>query len=438
MNRRRSHPNAQSGSFRRTTLTLFICAALAAVMLFPSMAYAQVWEELGPSGGSFIDVVTDPADADKLTAVTSFPSPCAAYGSNDGGETWFKKGDVPDSFLRDVYSHDHMSIYGVAFDTLYVTHNGGYTWDTIPRPSNSGDFMDVCVDPTDTDRIYVSAYQSGANACLKMNITSDGGDTWTTVTIDNEFHFPRELAISQSNPDVLYICGYKKVGSIYSGFVFKTADGGATWTNLSTVLEPNPVGKYFYGLAIDPSDENNVYTADAAIYRTNDGGATWAKNNVKDYDIDRMAVDPSDGNTIYATSETDVHISNDKGVTWSTMTRVVKGAPQSLHVATAMPSHVFAASTLEDGGMWQSKDSGATWQDIASNVSSNCIASIAVAPSQPETVIIDIEGASWLLASYESGLNWEDLVYPDGCSGTMSHVVIHPDDPDTIVGLEPG
>jgi photosystem II stability/assembly factor-like uncharacterized protein len=156
-----------------------------------------------------------------------------------------------------------------------------------------------------------------------------------------------DIAIDPSNPDVVWVgtgeANIFRSSSAGCG-VFKTTDGGETWTNLGlggTHTVPR--------IRINPDDTDIVYVAagghewtrnpERGLFRTTDGGATWEKILYVDDEtgVNDIVLDPSDPDTIYAT-------------TWQ-RTRLKWSDPRVL------PHH-------ENSGVWKSTDGGATWNEI--------------------------------------------------------------------------
>jgi photosystem II stability/assembly factor-like uncharacterized protein len=407
-------------------------------LLFPSLAIAQDWEVLGPSGGSFLGSVSDPADANVINAVTTYPSLSAAYGSTDGGQSWTKKGDIPYPYLYDFCAYDMSNLYAIGYNSCYISTDGGDTWATKTIPSAMGYPYTICVHPTDPDKIFVGAYYYSAGSYkLHVVLSSDGGDTWVkNVLASGVYHYPADIAISQSNPDVLYLCGYRQMTGGYGGYLYRCDDGGARWYDYTTSVEPTPLNNDFYCVAIDPTDENNVYVSGKALYSSNDSGSTWAKDISHTFNLESLAVDPVNPLNVYGASPSSVFVSKDGAGTWTQHTGVVAGYPAHIEVAPASNSTVYFASTY--GGLFKTTDGGTTWGVAHEGMYTVTIASIAVAPSQPETVIADVASASRLVASCDCGDNWSDIIYPQGCSGTISELLIKSDNPNEIIALEAG
>jgi len=141
--------------------------------------------------------------------------------------------------------------------------------------------------------------------------TVDGGTTWTPVS-DAFFHTYSvgAVAVSASNPDIVYVgMGESELrGNIIQGDgVYKSTDGGATWIHLG--LE-NTLA--ISRVRVDPSDPQLVYVAafgdpygrnsNRGVFRSNDGGKTWKKILFRDdkTGAEDLIIDPNNPKILYA------------------------------------------------------------------------------------------------------------------------------------------
>lgn len=219
------------------------------------------------------------------------------YKSEDGGTTWEVKGlpDIGSISKIALDPNDDNTIFvggmGPLFrnDTnrgVYRSIDGGDTWEQKLFVSDSTGIIDMAIHPTNGDIVYAASwerirrpqYRQYGGETSRIYRTSDGGENWTELTNglpSNPSDKGRiSIAISQSNPNVLYARYTNALGSIQG--VYRTADGGDTWSAMNAA-PLNNVGFHwwFRGIEIDPTDENIIYNVDFVVQKSLDGGATW-------------------------------------------------------------------------------------------------------------------------------------------------------------------
>ena len=226
------------------------------------------------------------------------------------------------------------SKYGIG---LLKSTDGGATWSVIPGPpdhSGLGAFVRraisrIVVDPTDANTVYLTVTDFAANG-LGGNTgvwkTADGGSTWTNTTAAaglDSFQPYSDLVIDPTvdpaahHPLTLYTAIGDYGGSTANG-IYKTTDGGTTWTQLTTGLPTTNAGRI--ALALAPSSPQTLYAsisddgstggnfgALVGLYKTTDGGATWAQiSGVPNYLGGQgwydnvVVVSPTNPNTVFA------------------------------------------------------------------------------------------------------------------------------------------
>lgn len=163
------------------------------------------------------------------------------------------------------------------------------------------------------------------------------------------------LSIDPTTPTTLY-------ASMNTG-VFKSTDGGATWTASSQGLGEASVLK----LVIDPTTSTTLYAVagSSGLFKSTDGGAHWAivlpgSSNVP---LLSLAIDPQTTTTLYVgTNGNGILKSTDGGMTWTALTssfptsesRVVR----VVGIDPLTPTTLYAGT---NGGLFKSTDSGVTW-----------------------------------------------------------------------------
>ncbi|MBL8513261.1 MAG: hypothetical protein JNJ55_04655, partial [Betaproteobacteria bacterium] len=263
----------------------------------------------------------------------------------------------------------------------------------------------IVIDPRNANRIYIGAATGG------VWLTEDAGQSFRPLTETLPNLAIGSLAMSPANPDVLYA----GTGENFAGFagmgIFRSANGGQTWTFLtgtSTDANVNALAAEWGAvnrIVISPANPNLILAAAAtvastrrgSIMRSSDGGTTWTR-------IPLAAGTVAAGtNTNYGNAATPV--------------------PMDIQFDPGNPNNVLAGTA--NGHMYYSRDAGATWIQTAPLVmqlkgrSTSARAEIAWARSRPNLVYISFDntpdatgarGEVW--KSEDGGVNWTFLSAP--------------------------
>ncbi|MYE35306.1 MAG: glycosyl hydrolase [Gemmatimonadales bacterium] len=202
-------------------------------------------------------------------------------------------------------------------DGVYRSDDAGKTWRHLGLADTHA-IGRIRIHPTDPDRAYVAAlgHPFGPNPERGVFRTTDGGDTWEKVLFRDERTGAVDLVLDPSDPGVLYATlwqVYRKPWRLWSGGegsgIFKSTDGGDTWTELtrSPGLPDGVLGKIT--IAVSGADPDRVWANLEAerggLYRSDDGGLTWTfVNGHRDiwqraFYFQRLVADPVDRNTLY-------------------------------------------------------------------------------------------------------------------------------------------
>lgn len=418
-------------------LFFLLTIIVLSLMIFPLAAFCDSWQPIGPEGGNFIFSMTNPLNANEVTVITTSPSPSNVYRSTDGGISWNKIGEIPSSYITDVSAFDFSTIYAITSSRCYRSIDSGESWTVASLPSSTGWAYRICADPTDSSKVYAAGYFSDYQSYpytynMVFFKSIDGGLSWSTSSffIFDAF-YPYDMAISKSNPSVMYVSGYKEVSNDYFGALLQTIDGGSTWTDISSSVNTDSFS-FLECVAIDPTDENKVYVGGNDFYRSVREGRgrelSWERSStrINCYAID---IDPVEPSRIYAAGYQCISVSTDYGQTWITYRGCTQNIVQHIEVAPANPYRIYASSNT---GLYRSQDSGVTWSPAHEGIYAARITALAAAPS---TVIVQNSGYLMEYSRTGRATTWHDLVTPESC-GEVCDILINPDDPDIVLVLE--
>lgn len=176
---------------------------------------------------------------------------------------------------------------------LYASKNGGRTWRLLGLP-DSGAIGAITVDPADPKRIFVAAAGSLFNAGGERGVyrSTDGGATWVRVLAGaTGFTGATEVLLDPRDRQRLYAVMWdhrrepdlRTYGGVGSG-VYRSTDGGATWTRLGGGLPGGTAGVGRIGLGQAPSDPDRLYAIVnttsgpfEGFYGSVDSGDTWTR-----------------------------------------------------------------------------------------------------------------------------------------------------------------
>ncbi len=295
-----------------------------------------------------------------------------------------------------------------------------------------------------TDTVYVCApgklwSDSDERGVYK---TTDGGKTWAKVLKGGNLSTGCSMmSMDASNPKTIYagMWDFRRKGWTFrsggdtpespsASGLFKSTDGGATWTELTEAsakgLPPKPWGRV--AVTVAPSKPNVVYAAVEAVipkdglYRSDDGGKTWtqldrSQNMIwRPFYFSNLIVDPKDENKIYK-PDLSLIVSNDGGKSFS---NISGGAHGDFHDVWVNPANTDHIITGDDGGLWYSYDGGNRWWK-AQNLPISQFYHVSVDNERPYQVYGGLQdNSSWVGQSeYPGGITnaqWENMYGGDG------------------------
>jgi photosystem II stability/assembly factor-like uncharacterized protein len=222
--------------------------------------------------------------------------------------------------------------------------------------------------------------------------TQDGGRNWENISDGFFGGSIGSIDVADSDPNVIYVGGGETTvrGNVSSGYgVWKSEDAGKTWTESGL-----KTSRHIPRLAVHPTDHNTVYaavlgniykpTSERGVYKTTDGGKTWNKILFVNEDAGAvdLILDPNNPRIIYAS-------------TWN-----VRRTPYSL------------SSGGDGSALWKSTDSGATWTEVSKHkgfpTDTLGIIGVTVSPANSQRVwaIVENKDKGGVYRSDDGGETW--------------------------------
>lgn len=355
--------------------------------------------------------------------------------SADGGESWTPAFAGPEGYqslralaidpLTPTTAYAAGGAWG-AFTggTVYRSLDDGATWTrvfSLPAGSGSADLLALAVNPMTPSVVFAGGYvDDGSTHYAVLYRTADGGVTWSQVYSESDPGGAQQftsLVVHPLTPTLVY------AGSQAHKYVYRSMDGGLTWTKVFTDSG--------FRLALDPP--GTVYTADdwRELHQSTASGdvGSWSKVGANTPgDIRAFVLEPESGVLTLGFQELGVYRSDDGGVTWSEHNAGIKPlAPlRDLGVVSPAPGRLLAAAGC-DGG-WVSEDGGQTWLRLPLTA---CVATLAAHPAFPHVIYAGTatDSGALLLRSTDGGVSFTPVytpafVVPDGSGGSASIEVI--------------
>jgi len=332
---------------------------------------------------------------------------------------------------------------GIAVDALGRTFITGYTLSTNFPTTNAfqshlaggQDAFVTVLDATGTNLVW-STYLGGTADDRGSRIALDGAGKAYVVGTEGSGWLA--TGMFPATP-----------GKLNPGGVYRSTDGGATWTAASAGL----MGVSVSAVAIDPSAPNQVYVGTGRGFAySSDGGLSWQRqistpissNNLAPLlevaSVNALSVDPVHPAIVYAGTRSGVYKSLDAGRHWlAPGTGMVTSASGPYIYAVQpdpiTPSILYAASSAR--GIYMSTNSATNWTHINTGLKSLLVYRLAIDPLSPTNLFAAT--AAGVYATTNRGLNWSARNTGLTNLSTYSTLAIDPQTPSTLyVAGSPG
>ncbi len=289
------------------------------------------------------------------------------YKTLDGGKTWRNLG------LRDTHHISRMVIHPLNTQIAYacalghntgpneergvfMTNDGGETWKKVLYIDADHGCADMDIDPNNPNILYATMWKflrrpwMFASGSEKTGVfrSLDGGKTWTQLTVGLAKNFGRVgVRVAASNSNVVYV-----VGESNEGTLFRSDDRGDHFQVMSK--DPAVVGRglYYSHVTVDPTDENRVYSIGMQVMTTIDAGRTWKRIATAIHgDFHTVWVDPKDANRVWLGDDGGMAVSYDRAATWEAVLNVPIGQFYQIYADNRWPFY-YLSGGLQDNGSW--------------------------------------------------------------------------------------
>lgn len=387
----------------------------------------ETWIQLLESTASCRAIRIHPKQENVLLAVDILDG---VYVSVDGGKTWATQNDGLDTTAVTSCRVSGDQVYvGTQGCGVYSGHldpaTGYITWIAAQsnKPVPPVYSLQIEVDPRDPDRIYVGSNPGG------LFCSSDSGKTFRdrnaitpSVIVDDPHRQGYYIFdISENNPDVIWLGTWGKgIFKSYDGMLLDVPASGNDWSM---------IGKHVYDVLVDTASSGTVYVAtEEGVYRTTDGGVTWS-----DYSMGlgtrqvRTLEMASDGMLLCGTLGYEIYqidtIVEQTQNTWHQLTafgsfgKIWPIWDRAVYQYSSVLFHPTDPNIIYFGtfpaGIYVSHDGGTSWSESNPGWPNDGVFSLAFHPLNPDVIFSGTYNG--LMVSQNAGDHWEirDEGWPD-------------------------
>ena len=407
------------------------------------------WVPLGGpavSGGQVDALAVHPAIADMVYAAVApegayDTGPTTIYKTTDGAGSWTPVYDPEHQVYALGVTGTH--VYAGAFNrggegaSIYASHDSGLTWAPVYTTNDRGVWLDISLHPTDTDVAIIGGWhyhQDGGDRVQSGLVykTEDGGLTWTPILTDTpayDFNEIHAVLIHPFTPTLMLAAGIHWGGPDQDdGFLWRSDDGGTTW------ISDTIPGTHVVSLLAHATDPQMLYAGTGSgvwtagpkrVYRSSDAGLTWGEVSSDAGGL--LLFEPP--STVYAgvdplwASTSD----GDPG-TWTLVQDWWPGPQRSFAIDLGpSPAALYAGGLFS--GVSKSTNGGVDWTGANNGIETLVTpVDIDVDPQNLDKMFVAAESAGgWM--STDGGQTWAE---PSGLAQWIFAFAVNPDDSNIV------
>jgi photosystem II stability/assembly factor-like uncharacterized protein len=395
-------------------------------IMLSTAVYAD-WQSLGPTGGYLHAMARSPS-SELVIYAAAFITPSQTVRSTDGGNSWERRGSIPDYvYSLAVDPGDPDIVYAGGHSKIYKSLNGGASWDSYAVSNYP--IYDIAIHASQPSIISAAgAVKVGAYYYMSYFKSTNSGLNWNTVQlITTRKSCGYCLAIDPSDPNTIFIGG-SVLDSIRNPFVFISTNGGTDFMDVSSGFDPCSAAS---AIAFHPTDPAIVYFGtDAGIYRSPDSGGSWTRVSANG-NVSSLGTCLTQPDIVLAGADTTAYKSTDAGASWFQPGSGFYGKDiHNIAVSQTAATDICAANNV---GFFKTTTGGSSWEVSNNGMNINAIQNFTLAPSDPTIIYMEVYEVGEFKTT-DAGVSW--ILLPDFLScGNICAFAVHNTDPEYVLAL---
>jgi len=359
------------------------------------------------------------------------------WRSDNGGRSWRDLGLKDSRHIARIVVHPAnpdiawVAVMGHLFGRntergVFKTTDGGKTWRKVLFVNDQTACSDIVMEPGNPSVLYAGMWrvkrtpysmESGGDGSGLYKST-DGGETWTNIS--SKKGLPRgvwgvvNVAVPASNPDKVYAMIENADGGL-----FLSSDRGDSWTKVNSTNDIRQRAWYYNRVYCDPRNENVVYVLNVQFQRSLDGGKTFGSVASPHSDHHDLWIDPEDGHRLILADDGGAQVSFNGGEDWSTVDNQPTAQIYRVTTDNAFPYHILGAQQDNTSVRIKSRSTGPAitskdWEPTAGFESGYIVAD----PLNPDIVYGGNYDGYLGRLNHRTGENRSIDVWPDNPTGS--------------------
>jgi hypothetical protein len=237
----------------------------------------------------------------------------------------------------------------------------------------------LATDPFDNSRVMVGTKGHG------LHVSDDWGAGWSRLSSGLEEDEVLAAGFSSTEPATIFAGTWHQETGNWRGGIYRSVDGGATWTKRHTT--------HVRAIAVHPDDGNTILvgTQGSGVFRSIDGGESWSTSNggLGNPYVKSVAFAASSPDLVFAATEDGIDMSRDGGVSWTHSG--LSYFFESVAVHPRDSTIVYTSRAVMNGGtLYQSLDGGLSWSEV--DAAPPRVQCVVFDPSPPHTLYVGTAG----------------------------------------------